>query len=91
MYLGRIVEMAETSRIFENPKHQYTFALLRSVLLPDPKQSKMLVSLEGDVPSLVNIPSGYRFRARCKYATELCTEKAPELVEIEKDHWVLTC
>ncbi len=88
MYLGRIVEIAETSRIFENPKHPYTVALLKSVPLPDPKKRKMLVSLEGDVPSPVNVPSGCRFRARCKYATELCADKAPELIEIEKDHWV---
>jgi oligopeptide/dipeptide ABC transporter ATP-binding protein len=88
MYLGRIVEIAETSRLFENPKHPYTVALLRSVPLPDPNKRKMLVSLEGDVPSPVDIPSGCRFRTRCKFATQLCREKAPNLIEIEKGHWV---
>ena len=88
MYLGRIVELANTQRLFENPKHPYTKALLASVPLPDPTKRKQLATLQGDVPSPVNIPAGCRFRMRCSYATQMCADMAPPLVEVEKDHWV---
>jgi oligopeptide/dipeptide ABC transporter ATP-binding protein len=88
MYLGRVVEIAPTERLFENPKHPYTKALLSSVPVPDPAKRKELAVLEGDVPSPVNIPPGCRFELRCAYATEDCTSTSPPLVEIEKDHWI---
>lgn len=88
MYLGRIVELAKTKDLFENPMHPYTVALLNSVPLPDPQKRKMLITLEGDVPSPVNIPSGCRFRTRCRFATELCSSVSPDLAEIEPEHWV---
>ncbi len=87
MYLGRIVELANTDRLFENPKHPYTNALLSSVPVPDPSKRKQLATLEGDVPSPVGIPSGCRFRTRCSYATEKCTNISPPMVEVEKNHW----
>lgn len=88
MYLGRVVEVAPTERLFENPKHPYTKALLFSVPVPDPAKRKELAILEGDVPSPINIPPGCRFRMRCAYATERCSSTAPPLVEVEKDHWI---
>ncbi len=88
MYLGRVVELGPTERLFQNPKHPYTKALLSSVPLPDPDKRKELVVLEGDVPSPVNIPTGCRFRPRCAFATGKCAEVAPPLVEIEHGHFV---
>ena len=88
MYLGRIVELGETERLFENPKHPYTKALLSSVPLPDPKKRKQLVSLQGDVPSPVNIPRGCRFRTRCAYADEKCVTTSPPMLQIESNHWI---
>ena len=88
MYLGRIVEFADTHRIFENPKHPYTRALLSAVPIPDPTKRKVLHALEGDVPRPTAIPTGCRFRNRCAFATEKCGAEFPPLVEIEPGHWV---
>ena len=88
MYLGRIVEIGETSRIYENPKHPYTHALLSSVPIPDPAKRKNLAVLEGDVPSPINILSGCRFRTRCPFATDRCGERSPPLVELEPGHFI---
>ncbi len=88
MYLGRVVEIAETSRIYESPKHPYTFALLQSAPIPDPAKRKKGAVLEGEVPSPVDIPSGCRFRTRCPYATDKCTRDSPPLVEVRPAQWI---
>ncbi|HZW84900.1 MAG TPA: ABC transporter ATP-binding protein [Nitrososphaerales archaeon] len=88
MYLGRVVEVAPTSVLFNNPKHPYTVALLSSIPVPDPSKRKELVPLAGDVPSPVDIPAGCRFRARCAFSTSKCADVSPQLVQVEKDHWV---
>ncbi len=88
MYLGRIVEVADTVEIYERPKHPYTHALLSSAPIPDPRQRKGATVLRGDVPSLLNIPSACRFRTRCPFATEKCARDAPFLTEVEPGHWV---
>jgi oligopeptide/dipeptide ABC transporter ATP-binding protein len=88
MYLGRVVELAPTVRLFENPKHPYTKALLSSVPLPDPSKRRQLAALQGDVPSPVDIPEGCRFMGRCPFGTEKCRAEAPPFVEVEKDHWI---
>ena len=88
MYLGRIVELADTARIFENPKHPYTKALLSAVPIPDPSKRKALQVLEGDVPSPLSAPTGCRFRSRCGFATEECASRSPPMVEVEPDHWI---
>ena len=87
MYLGRIVELADTHRIFENPKHPYTKALLSSVPIPDPSKRKSLRGLEGDIPRPTSIPSGCRFRTRCVFATDFCKAESPPFVEVEASHW----
>jgi oligopeptide transport system ATP-binding protein len=88
MYLGRVVELAPTSRLFDNPKHPYTKALLSSIPIPDPAKRTELKPLSGDVPSPIDLPSGCRFRTRCPYSTAKCAAVDPTLVELEKDHWV---
>ncbi len=88
MYLGRVVEIAPTDVLFQNPKHPYTKALLASVPLPDPSKRKDLAVLEGDVPSPVYIPPGCRFKPRCGFSTDKCAEVFPPFVEVEAGHFV---
>lgn len=87
MYLGKIVELADSERLYNNPLHPYTKALLDSVPVPAPKKPMREIKLEGDIPSPVNPPSGCRFRTRCPQAFDLCGEKEPEFKEYEKGHF----
>lgn len=88
MYLGRIMEIADTDELFTNPKHPYTHALLSAIPEPNPEKRTKRAMLEGDVPSPVNIPSGCRFRTRCPYATQKCSEEVPLSREIYPNHWI---
>lgn len=88
MYLGVIVELAQTQDIFNCPMHPYTEALLSAIPTADENESRELVILEGDIPSPVNAPKGCKFHTRCKYATEICSHIEPELVEITPHHFV---
>ncbi|MFA6807679.1 MAG: dipeptide ABC transporter ATP-binding protein [Eubacteriales bacterium] len=88
MYLGQIVEIAETSLLFDNPLHPYTKALLSSIPVPDPSKKEELKLLEGEVPSPVNPPPGCCFHTRCVMAGGICKTEEPKLVEIEKGHQV---
>jgi len=83
MYAGKIMEEAETHRIFESPSHPYTEALLKSIpkLGDNPER---LNTIEGTLPNPFNMPKGCRFEPRCKYATEICREKEPEKIEIDE-------
>lgn len=82
MYLGKIVEYGARSRIFANPRHPYTQALLASVPVPDPagREDRRSVPLAGDLPSPADPPSGCRFRTRCPLATDRCAAEEPQLV-----------
>jgi peptide/nickel transport system ATP-binding protein len=86
MYVGRIVEIAETDRIFDRPKHPYTEALLSAVPRPDPRNRMRRIVLEGDVPNPASPPSGCHFHPRCRYAEGICRERAPVLAEMEPGH-----
>jgi len=85
MYAGCICELATVEELFENPLHPYTRALLRSIPRPGIKN---LESIEGNVPNLVNPPSGCRFHPRCPKAKEKCTRVKPKIKKVGKDHFV---
>jgi oligopeptide transport system ATP-binding protein len=90
MYLGRLVEIADSDELYENPLHPYTKALLSAIPLADPKlaaQSKR-VMLSGELPSPMNVPTGCHFHTRCMYAREDCKNHIPEMVEISPGHFV---
>jgi oligopeptide/dipeptide ABC transporter ATP-binding protein len=87
MYLGRIVELAETNAIFTRPQHPYTVALLSAVPVPDPRSARKRIVLSGDVPSPVNPPSGCRFHTRCPVAIDRCRVEAPPMKEVAPGHF----
>ncbi|MGQ9898090.1 MAG: ABC transporter ATP-binding protein [Acidobacteriota bacterium] len=88
MYLGKLVEVAPTRRLFTQPRHPYTQALLESIPLPDPSQRKVQAPLGGDVPSPLTPPPGCRFHPRCPIAVDDCRHKAPPLREVGDGHQV---
>jgi oligopeptide transport system ATP-binding protein len=88
MYLGRIVEIADSQTIFERPLHPYTKALISAIPVQDPERRKERVLLKGDPPSPVNPPSGCRFHPRCPVAVKRCEEEDPQLREVESGHFV---
>ena len=90
MYLGRLVERGDCAAIFDRPAHPYTEALVRGVPQPDPDKRRTLLSIEGEVPSLTNRPSGCEFHTRCKYATELCRAQPPGETVLS-DGRIVTC
>ena len=87
MYVGKIVEIAETKELFANPHHPYTEALLSAIPKPDPRAKKSRIVLEGDVPNPANPPSGCYFHPRCSYAKEICAQESPELQEVRPGHF----
>lgn len=90
MYLGHIVETADSNTLMSDPIHPYTQSLLSAVPIPDPKtaREKHRIVLEGDVPSPLKMPSGCPFRTRCRYATEQCAAERPELTDRGSGHMV---
>ena len=89
MYLGRMVELADSYELTFNPMHPYTKSLISAIPIADPKiarESKRII-LEGDVPSPLNPPSGCHFRTRCPYADERCAMETPEWKEVSKGHY----
>lgn len=88
MYLGQIVEMADTNRIFENCQHPYSIALLSAIPKVDINQKTERIILEGDVPSPINPQPGCRFAKRCWMAQEKCKTESPALTEVEPGHCV---
>ena len=89
MYLGTMVELAESYELNRNPMHPYTQTLLSAVPVPDPQlsRSRQRIILEGDIPSPMNPPTGCRFHTRCPHATEKCRGEVPEFKEYAPDHW----
>jgi oligopeptide transport system ATP-binding protein len=86
MYLGRIVEMAESDELYKNPQHPYTKALLSAIPVPDPKPRPERIILTGDVPSPMNPPPGCHFHPRCPIASEECKKIDPQLRVITGGH-----
>lgn len=90
MYLGQLVEMSEADEIYRNPLHPYTKGLLGSVPIANPKlaRQKEKSSIEGDIPSPINPPTGCRFHTRCPFATPKCSQVKPELKDVGGGHRV---
>lgn len=88
MYLGRLVELTDSEKLYSSPKHPYTQALLSAIPIPDPDHKKERIVLEGDVPSSLEPPPGCAFHTRCSYCQDICREVRPEWREIEKGHYV---
>ena len=88
MYLGRIVEIADKTELFDNPRHPYTQALLASVPVANPKTKRLKPLVDGDVPSPINPPSGCAFHTRCRYVMDRCKSERPALVDAGAGHQV---
>jgi oligopeptide/dipeptide ABC transporter ATP-binding protein len=88
MYLGKIVELTDRVRIYDDPRHPYTQALLSAVPIPDPavEACRNQIVLEGDVPSPANPPPGCRFNTRCRHVMEVCRQVEPTLAIVDTEH-----
>jgi oligopeptide/dipeptide ABC transporter ATP-binding protein len=93
MYLGKIVELAETEELFTQPKHPYTEALMSAIAVPDPRlrDKRQRIILKGEIPSPRNPPPGCPFHPRCRYADERCATEAPLLRAINSDKCLTAC
>ncbi len=86
MYLGKIVELADSVEIYQTPLHPYTQALLSASPIPDPTLKRDRIILKGDVPSPIDPPHGCRFHTRCLYAEDICSQQEPQLKEVKENH-----
>lgn len=88
MYTGELVELGDVKQIYDNPQHPYTEALLSAIPIPKPTPKRGRILLQGDVPSLIDPPSGCRFHGRCRYAMPICSREKPKFLGITKGHYV---
>ena len=88
MYLGKIVELADSQELYAKPMHPYTEALLSAIPIPDPTTKRRRIILEGDPPSPINPPKGCRFHTRCHKRFDRCDKEEPVLREVDPRHWV---
>jgi peptide/nickel transport system ATP-binding protein len=88
MYVGKLVEMAETTELYGHPLHPYTEALMSAVPKPDPRYQAERIILEGEVADPSNPPSGCYFHPRCRYSIDRCVQEEPQLRELRPDHYV---
>jgi oligopeptide/dipeptide ABC transporter ATP-binding protein len=91
MYLGQIVEIADVDTLFEQPRHHYTYALLKAIPVPDPDAAIGDTVLKGEVPSAMNVPSGCRFHPRCPAALPICAKVVPELSQAPGANHAVAC
>jgi len=87
MYLGKLVEMADSETLYKIPLHPYTQALLSAAPIPDPKRKRNRIVLSGDVPSPIAPPSGCRFHTRCPYVKDICIQQEPPFREVRPHHF----
>jgi oligopeptide/dipeptide ABC transporter ATP-binding protein len=87
MYLGKLMEVADSETLYKIPLHPYTQALLSAAPVPDPKRKTKRIILPGDVPSPIDPPSGCRFHTRCPYAKDICSQQKPLLREVRENHF----
>jgi oligopeptide/dipeptide ABC transporter ATP-binding protein len=87
MYLGKLVELADSETLYKIPLHPYTQALLSAAPVPDPKRKRKRIILSGDVPSPIHPPSGCRFHTRCLYAKDICNQQEPPLRKVRENHF----
>jgi peptide/nickel transport system ATP-binding protein len=87
MYVGRLVELADTESLYYSPKHPYTEALMAAVPKPDPRRRDRPIKLPGEVANPANPPSGCYFHPRCRYAKPICANETPPLVEVAPEHF----
>lgn len=90
MYLGSMVEFADSKELYINPMHPYTKALLSAIPVADPEAEKVKkrIPIEGEIPSPINPKPGCKFAGRCKFVTDICTKEIPKLTEVSKEHFV---
>jgi len=88
MYLGKMMEISPKDSLFSSPLHPYTKALISAIPVPNPDAKQNRIILDGDVPSPINPPTGCRFHSRCPIASARCKKEEPQLLEVEKDHFV---
>jgi oligopeptide/dipeptide ABC transporter ATP-binding protein len=88
MYLGQLVEIAPTKKLFATTRHPYTKALLSAIPHLDPDAEKIAIKLEGEIPSPIDPPSGCKFHTRCPYVQDRCKAETPELRKRDDDHFV---
>ncbi len=90
MYLGKMVELAESNELYTNPQHPYTRSLLSSIPIPDPDEAGKVnrIVLKGEIPSPIDPPPGCKFKTRCAYKKPICEESDPELIDISGGHCV---
>lgn len=87
MYLGNMVELTDSDKLYDEPLHPYTKALLTSVPIPDPNLERQKFVIEGEVPSPISPPSGCVFRTRCPHVMDICANKVPEWKEVKEGHY----
>jgi peptide/nickel transport system ATP-binding protein len=87
MYVGKMVELAETESLFLHPRHPYTEALLSAVPRTDPKTKKQRIILPGEIANPADPPAGCYFHPRCTYATDVCRSQPPEWQEVAESHF----
>jgi len=88
MYLGKIIEFADSKELFKNPLHPYTKELFSAIPIPDPEIRRKRITLKGEPPSPANPPKGCRFHPRCPYAKDVCGQDEPKLLELKAGHYV---
>ncbi|WP_449539088.1 ABC transporter ATP-binding protein [Ferdinandcohnia sp. Marseille-Q9671] len=88
MYLGRIIELTDSEKLYKKPLHPYTQTLLDAVPIPDPDYKKESIEISGEIPSPSNPPAGCAFHTRCRSCMEICKTTRPEFQEVEEGHYV---